>query len=105
MKRTRALVLQPATTPVISFMGLAPQTVSLLQAAGQLTLSLPADAILLLTETDLDWPAVRQHLDGCLLLVAAEDQALTEKLKARSGLTVLDIDAGPTPTHERLSLA
>jgi DNA integrity scanning protein DisA with diadenylate cyclase activity len=86
-------------------MGLAPQTVSLLQAARQLTTTLPADAILLLTETDLDWPAVRQHLDGCRLLVAAEDPALTEQLKARPGLTVLDIDPGPTPTHERLSLA
>jgi DNA integrity scanning protein DisA with diadenylate cyclase activity len=90
---------------VALFMGLPPQTVSLLKAARQLTQTLPADAILLLTETDLDWPAVRQLLDGCRLLVAAEDEALAEKLKARPDLTVLDIDAGPTPTHERLSLA
>jgi DNA integrity scanning protein DisA with diadenylate cyclase activity len=90
---------------VALFMGLPPQTVSLLKAARQLTQTLPADAILLLTETDLDWPAVLQLLDGCRLLVAAEDEALTEKLKARPDLTVLEIDAGPTPTHERLSLA
>jgi DNA integrity scanning protein DisA with diadenylate cyclase activity len=86
-------------------MGLPPQTISLLHAARQLTLALPADAVLFLTETDLDWHAVRQHLDGCRLLVAAEDQALTERLKAHPGLTVLDIEAGPTPTQERLSLA
>src|SRR5207247_9986700 len=31
--------------------------------------------------------------------------ALTQKLKERSDLTVLDIDPGPTPTRERMSLA
>ena len=62
-------------------MGLAPQTVALLEAARQLVQTLPADAVLLLTETDLDWEAVLQHLDGCRLLVAAEDGHLTERLK------------------------
>src|SRR4051812_44986394 len=86
-------------------MPLAPQTVALLQAARQLVQRLPADAILLLTETDLDWDAVHHHLDGCRLLVAAEDSQLTNTLKARPELTVLDIDPGPTPTQERMSLA
>jgi diadenylate cyclase len=86
-------------------MALAPQTIALLQAARQLVHRLPADAILLLTETDLDWDAVRQQLDGCRLLVAAEDRVLTQRLKARPELTVLDIDPGPTPTQERMSLA
>jgi DNA integrity scanning protein DisA with diadenylate cyclase activity len=86
-------------------MALAPQTIALLQAARQLVHRLPADAILLLTETDLDWDAVRQQLDGCRLLVAAEDRGLTKRLKARPELTVLDIDPGPTPTQERMSLA
>ena len=86
-------------------MALAPQTIALLQAARQLVHRLPADAILLLTETDLDWDAVHQQLDGCRLLVAAEDRALTQRLKARPELTVLDIDPGPTPTQERMSLA
>jgi DNA integrity scanning protein DisA with diadenylate cyclase activity len=86
-------------------MGLAPQTVSLLQAARQMVHVLPADAVLLLTATDLNWEAVLQHLDGCRLLVAAEDGALTGRLKAHPHLTVLDIDPGPTPTQERMSLA
>src|SRR5919108_687054 len=86
-------------------MPLARQTVALLQAARQLVESLPADAVLLLTETDLDWDAVREHLGDSRLLVAAESEALTEQLKARPDLTVLDIDAGPTPTQELLSLA
>jgi DNA integrity scanning protein DisA with diadenylate cyclase activity len=86
-------------------MALASQTVALLQAARQLVQSLPADAVLFFTETDLDWNAVRQHLGDSRLLVAAEDPALTEKLQSHPGLTVLEIDPGPTPTQERMSLA
>ena len=86
-------------------MGLAPQTVALLKAARQLVRSLPADAVLLLTESDLDWDTVLQHLDGCRLLVAVEDGPLTARLKEHPKLTVVDIDPGPTPTQERMSLA
>jgi diadenylate cyclase len=81
------------------------QTVVLLETARQLAAELPADAILLLTETSLDWDAVLAKLGGCRLLVAAQDGTLTTKLKQHPGLTVLDIDAGPTPTQERMSLA
>ncbi|HZY83261.1 MAG TPA: diadenylate cyclase [Gemmataceae bacterium] len=86
-------------------MPLAPQTVALLQAARHLIQELPADAVLLLTETDLDWKAVLGHLGGCRLLVAAEDGNLTERLKSHPELTVLEIDPGPTPRQERMSLA
>src|SRR5437868_1428213 len=86
-------------------MGLPPQTIVLLQAAKQLVLGLPADAVLLLTETSLDWQAVLDHLHGCRLLVAAQDGALTESLRQHPRLTALEIDPGPTPTQERMSLA
>jgi DNA integrity scanning protein DisA with diadenylate cyclase activity len=86
-------------------MGLPSQTVVLLKAAGQLANNLPADAVLLLTETNLDWDAVLEHLPDCRLLVAAQDGLLTSKLKQHGGLTVLDIDPGPTPIQERMSLA
>jgi diadenylate cyclase len=86
-------------------MGLPHQTVALLKAAQQLAREMPADAVLLLTETNLDWEAVLEHLAGCRLLVAAQDGGLTQKLKEEHGLTVLDIDPGPTPTQERMSLA
>src|SRR5437899_8129179 len=86
-------------------MGLPLQTVALLKAAQHLATEMPADAVLLLTETNLDWEAVLGHLAGCRLLVAAQDGALTQKLKEQPGLTVLDIDPGPTPTQERMSLA
>ncbi len=86
-------------------MGLPLQTVALLKAAQQLVREMPADAVLLLTETNLDWEAVLTHLAGCRLLVAAQDGALTQKLKEEHGLTVLDIEPGPTPTQERMSLA
>jgi DNA integrity scanning protein DisA with diadenylate cyclase activity len=81
------------------------QTVALLKTAQQLAKELPADAVLLMTEKDLDWDAVLDELSGCRLLVAAQDGILTQKLKAHPGLTVLDIDPGPTPTQERMSLA
>jgi DNA integrity scanning protein DisA with diadenylate cyclase activity len=86
-------------------MALPPQTLALLKAARQLVHNMPADAVLMLTETDLDWDEVRDQLHGCRLLVAAQDVILTEKLKGQPGLTVLDIDPGPTPTKERMSLA
>jgi DNA integrity scanning protein DisA with diadenylate cyclase activity len=86
-------------------MGLAAQTVVLLKAARQLVEELPADAVLLYTETNLDWQEVQEHLAGCRLLVAAEDISLTEELQAIPGLTVLEIDPGPTPKSERMSLA
>ncbi len=86
-------------------MGLAPQSITLLKAARNLVHALPADAVLLLAESNLNWEIVLQHLDGCRLLVAAEDHSLTDRLRHHPNLTVLDIDAGPTPTQERMSLA
>jgi diadenylate cyclase len=81
------------------------QTVVLLQAAAAMVRALPADAVLMLTETDLDWEAVLEQLQGCQLLVAAQDGQLTSRLKQHAGLMVLDIDPGPAPTQERMSLA
>jgi diadenylate cyclase len=86
-------------------MGLPGQTVILLESAGQLARDLPADAVLLLTESDLDWDLVRRHLGKCKLLVAAMDKELTDKIKQEPDLMVMDIDPGPTPTQERMSLA
>src|SRR5208337_2889811 len=87
------------------FMALPPQTIALLKAARHLADFLPADAVLLYTETNLDWDAVHDYLGGTRLLVAAEDPALTDELQAIPDLTVLEIDPGPTPTRERMSLA
>ena len=81
------------------------QTKVLMKAAWQMQQALPADAILLLTETDLNWDAVREFMPDCKLLVAAQDKLLTQKLKTYPDLIVLDIDPGPTPKEERLSLA
>src|SRR5262245_36082879 len=86
-------------------MRLPRQTASLLHSACQLVQSMAADAVLLMTETDLDWDAVRDALQGCRLLIAAENRDLAARLKNRPGLIVLDIDPGPTPIHERMSLA
>jgi DNA integrity scanning protein DisA with diadenylate cyclase activity len=86
-------------------MALPVQTVNLLQAARELVRSTPAEAVLLLTETALEWDAVLEHLAGCRLLVAAQDGLIAQQFKEHPGLTVLEIDPGPTPMQERMSLA
>jgi DNA integrity scanning protein DisA with diadenylate cyclase activity len=86
-------------------MGLPSQTVALLKAARRLVAELPADAVLLLTETDLDWDTVLTLLQGCKLFVAAQDKQLSQKLKQYTHIEVLDLDAGPTPIQELMSLA
>src|SRR5438045_301791 len=86
-------------------MALPLQTGVLLRAARQIVDELPADAVLLLTETDLDWDEVLEILPADKLLVCPTDRALTHQLQAQQVLQVLEIDAGPTPTQERMSLA
>jgi DNA integrity scanning protein DisA with diadenylate cyclase activity len=94
-------------------MALGPETAALMTAARELARELAGAHgvryVLVLTETDLDWAAVRARLDGCRLLIAAETRALKEKLrdalKVYPDWTVLDTDPGPTPIQERMSLA
>src|SRR5438477_7595067 len=86
-------------------MRLADQTVGLLHAASALARDLPADAVLLLCDTDLDWDEVTAHLPDCRVLVATTDPQLYARLKAHPVLVALEIDAGPVPTQERMSLA
>jgi diadenylate cyclase len=86
-------------------MALPDQTIALLKAARQLADTLPADAVLLYTETNLDWDAVQGYLGRVRLLIAAEDPGLTDELQLIPDLTVLEIDPGPTPPRERMSLA
>lgn len=86
-------------------MSLPLQTVALLQAARDLVKGLPADAVLLLTETPLDWDEVGRNLVGCRLFVAAENPALAKPLADRDDWTVIDLDPDPLPTQERMSNA
>jgi diadenylate cyclase len=86
-------------------MPLAKQTSALLDSARDIVRSLPADAILLLTETDLDWDDVYAHLKGCRVLIAAESRELTDKLRENADLDIIDLDPDPVPSRERMSLA
>lgn len=86
-------------------MSLPLQTAALLRATRQLLDELSADAVLLLTETDLDWAEVLEILPAEKLLVAAKDPVLAVQLQSVPHLRVLDIDPGPTPTHEQMSVA
>lgn len=86
-------------------MPLPVQTAALLRAARHLAEQMPADAVLLLTETNLDWDAVLQQLPARKLLIASKDPELTREIKRHPLLQVLEIDPGPTPMQERMSLA
>jgi DNA integrity scanning protein DisA with diadenylate cyclase activity len=86
-------------------MSLPSQSVALLQAARDLVKSLPADAILLLIETPIDWDEVGRILAGCKLFVAAENPALTRSLRDHPDWTVIDLDPEPLPTQERMNAA
>jgi DNA integrity scanning protein DisA with diadenylate cyclase activity len=86
-------------------MSLPSQSVALLQAARDLVKSLPADAVLLLTETSIDWDEVSRMLAGCRLFVAAENPALTKSLRDNPDWTVIDLDPEPLPTQDRMNAA
>jgi DNA integrity scanning protein DisA with diadenylate cyclase activity len=86
-------------------MSLPSQSVALLQAARDLVKSLPADAVLLLTETAIDWEEVTRMLAGCKLFVAAENPTLTKSLRDSPDWTVIDLDPEPLPTQERMNSA
>ncbi|MCI0685057.1 MAG: diadenylate cyclase [Gemmataceae bacterium] len=86
-------------------MALLAQTAILLKAARQLADELSADAVLMLTETDLDWDEVLELLPGDKLLIAARNRDVAAKIRAHAHLTLLDINPGPSPTQERMSLA
>jgi diadenylate cyclase len=86
-------------------MSLPAQTVALLQSARDLVKGLPADAVLLLIETPLDWDEVRRIFAGCKLFVAADKPALLKPLRDDEEWVVLDLEPEPLPTQERLGNA
>lgn len=81
------------------------QTISLLKAARHLYTDLPADAVVLITETPLDWDVVLQHLANCRLLVAVQNRPLAQTIKLHEHITLLDLEAEPKPIEDRVSLA
>ncbi len=86
-------------------MSLPLQTFQLVQAARDLVKGLPADAVLILPETALDWEEVGRMLVGCTLFVAAENPNLTRPLRDDPDWQVIDLDPEPLPTQERMSNA
>jgi diadenylate cyclase len=86
-------------------MGLPKQTIALLDAARDLVRDKIAEMVLLLTETDLEWDEVRTHLKGCQVLVAAENEAITSKVREETNLDAIELDPEPVPAQERMSLA
>ncbi len=81
------------------------QTVGLLKAARQLYRDLPADAVLLVTETPLDWDDVAAHLSGCRLFVAAQTPALVATVDAHKAITALPLEVDTRPIEDRVGAA
>ena len=86
-------------------MSLPLQTSQLVQTARDLVKGLPADAVLLLTETALDWEEVGRLLFGVKRFVAADDPKLLKGLRDREGWELITLDPEPLPIQERLSKA
>lgn len=86
-------------------MTLPRQTLALLGSARQLLASLPAHAVLVVTETDMNWDLVREQLSECKLLVAAENRQLQSQLHGRVGISLIPYDPAEYSTSERISLA
>ena len=53
----------------------------------------------------MDWDAVQAHLSGCRVLVAAQNPALAQRIKAHDEITLLDLEADPKPIEDLISLA
>jgi DNA integrity scanning protein DisA with diadenylate cyclase activity len=77
----------------------------LLKAARLLYFDLSADAVLLVTETPMQWNSVLASLAGCRLLVAVQNASLVQQIKDFNDLTLLDLESDPKPIEERISLA
>src|SRR5262249_15316407 len=61
--------------------------------------------VLIVTETPLDLDEVSRQLAGCRVLVAVQNPALAQKIKAHEHITLLEIETDPKPIEERISLA
>ncbi len=87
-------------------MSLPLQTSQLMQTARDLYKGLPADAVLLLAETAIDWDDVARILVGVKLFIAVENKSLVKHLDDRDGWEVIHLDPEPSlPIQERLSNA
>jgi diadenylate cyclase len=101
----RARTGTPNHPTTLDVMTLPIQTIALMNVARTLVEKLSADAVLLLADTGLEWDAVQELLPADKLLIVTRDADIVEQLKAYPHLTILDIDPGPTPAQERMSLA
>jgi DNA integrity scanning protein DisA with diadenylate cyclase activity len=81
------------------------QTAALLQCARDLVKGETADAVLLLTETALDWEEVERLLLGCKLFAASDKPALLKPLRDSQTWNVIELEPEPLPIQERLSNA
>ncbi|VTS06663.1 DNA integrity scanning protein DisA nucleotide-binding domain protein [Tuwongella immobilis] len=86
-------------------MALPPQTLGLLQAARCLNTHVMADAVVLLTETQLEWSEVIAEMGDTRLIVAADHAKLAPRLREEGTLTVINLPIDSRSIQERLGQA
>ena len=87
-------------------MGLKRQTVALLKGAVHLVREGLADAVLILAQTALDWPAVLAVTGDVSPLAAVRSLIMARRIRESiHGLRVLDIAPDPMPAREQINNA
>ena len=86
-------------------MTLPRQTAALLASARRLAIDVKARAILVITEMNMDWPTVREALDGLSLLVAARDRHTQSELQKYPDISIVPYDPSDYAMDDRVGLA
>ncbi|MFQ3650919.1 MAG: diadenylate cyclase [Gemmataceae bacterium] len=86
-------------------MPLPRQTAALLASACRLAAEVKARAVLVITEMNMDWNAVREAIEGHTLLVAARDRQTQAQLQQYPEIGIVPYDPSDYAMDDRVSLA
>jgi diadenylate cyclase len=77
---------------------------SLLTSGAKIARHLSAEALMVLADLPYDFKVIKERVDGCRLLVAADDREVISAAKS-DGITVLQLDDEPEARRQQLSQA
>jgi DNA integrity scanning protein DisA with diadenylate cyclase activity len=86
-------------------MPLPRQTTALLASARRLAEELPARAVLVIPEMEMNWAEVRNYLGPSELLVATRDWNIQSQLQGHEGITLVPYDPTDYAIDDRVNLA
>lgn len=86
-------------------MPLPRQTAALLASARRMAMELDARAVLVISEMDMDWRAVREAMGTTPLLVAARDRQTQAQLQQYTDISVVPYDPAEYAMDDRVNLA